>query len=259
MFSIYNIFICQNDVVELDTRETGIVVKESALDIKRPQVEILYDSKGKKIKTPQIVNLLEKDKDGNYRRTIIKSILASDKYQIQNVAERENFIVAYAEGCIPLGETGYSWGLFYWGTGYCYQGSLGKPNGYVNDNLYLRDLIDTLADFGVRAFRRDGRVGVWVKADGAEAKIAALGVRVRRWVTFHGVSLNVEPELSHYRGIIPCGVRGYGVTSLAALGVPAAMAEVDTRLRSHFERRFGPTHAASRGRPVDEARAGDLF
>jgi lipoyl(octanoyl) transferase len=111
---------------------------------------------------------------------------------------------------------------------------------------FVRDLegwlIDTLADFGVRAFRSDGRVGVWVeKPDGAEAKIAALGVRVRRWVTFHGVSLNVEPELAHYRGIVPCGLRGYGVTSLVDLGIPVSMAEVDSRLRPNFERRFGPT------------------
>lgn len=103
-------------------------------------------------------------------------------------------------------------------------------------------LIDTLADFGVRAGRRAGRIGVWVaRPDGGEAKIGALGVRVRRWVTYHGVSLNVAPELAHFRGIVPCGLAGYGVTSLAELGVAATMAEVDARLRLQFERQFGAT------------------
>jgi lipoyl(octanoyl) transferase len=103
-------------------------------------------------------------------------------------------------------------------------------------------LIDALADFGVAAGRREGRIGVWVaRADGTEAKIGALGIRVRRWVTFHGVSLNVAPELSHFRGIVPCGLSGFAVTSLAELGVPATMAEVDARLRVHFERHFGAT------------------
>jgi lipoyl(octanoyl) transferase len=110
---------------------------------------------------------------------------------------------------------------------------------------FVRDLenwlIDTLDDFGVRAFRRDGRVGVWVATDAGEAKIAALGVRVRHWVTFHGVSLNVEPDLRHYRGIVPCGVQEFGVTSLVDLGLPVTMAEVDARLRANFEQTFGAT------------------
>ncbi len=114
---------------------------------------------------------------------------------------------------------------------------------------FVRDLenwlIDTVADFGVRAFRRDGRVGVWVATDTGEAKIAALGVRVRHWVTFHGVSLNVEPDLRHYRGIVPCGVQEYGVTSLVDLGLPVTMPEVDTRLRANFERTFGATVEAT--------------
>jgi len=114
---------------------------------------------------------------------------------------------------------------------------------------YVRDLenwlIDTVADFGVRAFRRDGRVGVWVATDMGEAKIGALGVRVRHWVTFHGVSLNIEPDLKHYQGIVPCGVREYGVTSLVDLGVPVTMPEVDARLRANFERIFGATIDAS--------------
>ena len=108
---------------------------------------------------------------------------------------------------------------------------------------FVRDLeqwlIDTLAVFGVAGQRREGRVGIWVEAEGGEAKIAAIGVRVRRWVTFHGVSLNVDPDLAHYRGIVACGIREHGVTSLAALGVDATMDEVDRALRRSFEAVFG--------------------
>ncbi len=95
-------------------------------------------------------------------------------------------------------------------------------------------LIATLAEFGVAGERRDDRVGVWVRGETGEAKIAAIGVRIRRWVTYHGVSLNVAPDLDHYRGIVPCGIREHGVTSLAALGVTATMADVDAALRRTF-------------------------
>ena len=106
-------------------------------------------------------------------------------------------------------------------------------------------LIGTLDAFNVRGERREDRVGVWVRrperADGAEDKIAAIGIRVRRWVSFHGISLNVEPELSHFDGIVPCGVSQHGVTSLVDLGLPLVMADVDIALRAQFERIFGPT------------------
>ncbi len=106
-------------------------------------------------------------------------------------------------------------------------------------------LIGTLDAMNVRGERREDRVGVWVarteKAEGAEDKIAAIGIRVRRWVSFHGVSLNVEPDLSHFDGIVPCGVSDQGVTSLVDLGLPVTMAEVDCVLRAQFERIFGPT------------------
>lgn len=106
-------------------------------------------------------------------------------------------------------------------------------------------LIATLDRFGVTGERREDRVGVWVRRPdrgaGAEDKIAAIGVRVRRWVTLHGVSLNVEPDLSHYAGIIPCGVRDHGVTSLADLGRVVSTAEVDMAMRETFEEIFGPT------------------
>jgi lipoyl(octanoyl) transferase len=108
-------------------------------------------------------------------------------------------------------------------------------------------LIRTLARFSLRGERREDRVGVWVrrpdKGDGHEDKIAALGIRVKRWVSLHGVALNVEPELSHFAGIVPCGVSAqrYGVTSLADLGIPVSMPEVDITLRATFEEVLGPT------------------
>ncbi|MFI4975835.1 MAG: lipoyl(octanoyl) transferase LipB [Caulobacterales bacterium] len=110
-------------------------------------------------------------------------------------------------------------------------------------------LIDTLANFNVRGETRDGRVGVWVARGVAgmpdrEEKIAAIGVKLRRWVSFHGVSLNVDPDLSHFSGIVPCGEREHGVTSLADLGLTADLADVDEALRRSFERTFGPLASA---------------
>ena len=104
-----------------------------------------------------------------------------------------------------------------------------------------RWLILTLADFGVRGELRPGRVGVWVAGgeSGRECKIAALGVRLTRWVSWHGVSLNVAPDLGHFEGIVPCGIREHGVTSLRALGVEADMAAVDAALRRSWEPVFG--------------------
>ncbi|WP_457799014.1 lipoyl(octanoyl) transferase LipB [Methylocystis sp. S23] len=115
-------------------------------------------------------------------------------------------------------------------------------------------LISTLAGFGVAGERREARVGVWVnrpdkprglKGETAEDKIAAIGVRLRQWVSFHGVALNVAPDLSHFSGITPCGVRDahLGVTSLKDLGAAAGMAEVDAALKQNFERTFGPAQA----------------
>jgi lipoyl(octanoyl) transferase len=100
-------------------------------------------------------------------------------------------------------------------------------------------VIRTLARFGVYGERRNGRVGIWVaRAGGREAKIAAIGVRVRQWVTYHGIAINIDPDLDHYRGIVPCGIAEHGVTSLAALGVAVTMEEVDTALRATFGEAF---------------------
>lgn len=113
---------------------------------------------------------------------------------------------------------------------------------------FVRDLerwvITTLAEFGVKGEIRDGRVGVWVTRpdkpplpDGTprEDKVAAIGIRLRRWVSFHGISINVEPDLSHFEGIVPCGIRGHGVTSLVDLGLPVTMADLDVALRATFD------------------------
>ncbi|RFC65496.1 lipoyl(octanoyl) transferase LipB [Fulvimarina endophytica] len=121
-------------------------------------------------------------------------------------------------------------------------------------------IIATLAEFHIKGERREERVGVWVErperpplANGAlaEDKIAAIGIRVRKWVTFHGISLNVDPDLDHFSGIVPCGVREFGVTSLADLGHLVSMPEVDTLLRRNFEAIFGPVVSLSE---ADEAR-----
>ncbi|MEP3654732.1 MAG: lipoyl(octanoyl) transferase LipB [Litorimonas sp.] len=103
-------------------------------------------------------------------------------------------------------------------------------------------IIDALATFDVTAERRCGRVGVWVVRDnGDEEKIAAIGVRLKKWVSFHGISVNVDPNLSHFGGIVPCGISEHGVASLASLGRDATMKDVDRSLRTSFEAIFGPT------------------
>jgi lipoyl(octanoyl) transferase len=118
---------------------------------------------------------------------------------------------------------------------------------------FVQDLEDwvvrTLADFTVDGEIRDGRVGVWVrrpdKGPDIEEKIAAIGIRVRRWVSFHGIAINVEPDLSHFTGIVPCGIGEHGVTSLADLGRIVTMPEVDMALRARFEDVFGKTVSQS--------------
>lgn len=113
---------------------------------------------------------------------------------------------------------------------------------------YVHDLeewlIRTLAKFNVKGERREGRVGIWVaRGKGREDKIAAIGVRVRRWVTFHGISFNVDPDLSHFTGIVPCGITQYGVTSLHDLGILVSMADVDVAMKAAFEEVFGPVES----------------
>ncbi len=110
--------------------------------------------------------------------------------------------------------------------------------GFVHD---LEEwMIRTLDRFAVKGERRPGRVGIWVdRGGGREEKIGAIGVRIRHWVSFHGIALNVDPDLSHFSGIVPCGIAEHGVTSLAALGIPISMAEVDSALAGSFVEIFG--------------------
>ena len=130
---------------------------------------------------------------------------------------------------------------------YTYHGP-GQRIGYLNIDLGGRGkdvrnfvhhlegwMIDALGDLGIAARRAEGRIGIWTDdLNGREAKIGALGIRVRRWVTLHGFSINVAPDLSHFGGIVPCGLAEYPVTSIAALGKNASMAELDAALKAHF-------------------------
>ena len=133
---------------------------------------------------------------------------------------------------------------------YTYHGP-GQRVGYVMVDLKRRNpdvrvyvhsleewLIRALARFQVKGERREGRVGIWVERCGVEKKIAAIGVRIRHWVTFHGVALNVDPDLSHFAGIVPCGIADHGVTSLVDLGLPVTMADVDLALREAWDEVF---------------------
>ncbi len=100
-------------------------------------------------------------------------------------------------------------------------------------------IIDTIATYGIEGIRRKGRVGVWViMPDGKEKKIAALGIRIRHWISFHGISLNISPNLTHYEGIVPCGIKTYGITSLADLGINTTTQEIDRILKCKFQMYF---------------------
>jgi lipoyl(octanoyl) transferase len=144
---------------------------------------------------------------------------------------------------------------------YTYHGP-GQRIGYVMLDLARRGedvhcyvhhleewVIRALAHFEVIGERRAGRVGIWVRRGAGEAKIAAIGVRVRRWVTYHGMALNIDPDLDHYRGIIPCGIdpkiSGHGVTSLADLDIAATTVDVDAALRATFDQVFGEPAACA--------------
>ena len=148
-------------------------------------------------------------------------------------------------GGLPVYQTGR-------GGQYTYHGP-GQRVAYVMLDLQARKLdircyvamledwlVATLHRFNLNGERRAGRIGIWIdRGQGKDDKIGAIGVRVRRWVTYHGISLNVEPELSHYAGIVPCGIKQHGVTSLVDLGLPIEMAEVDMQLRHAWDEVFG--------------------
>ena len=123
-------------------------------------------------------------------------------------------------------------------------------------------IVRTLDTFNVKGERREDRVGVWVQrpdrpplANGsmAEDKIAAIGIRLRKWVSFHGIAINVEPDLSHFGGIVPCGIQEYGVTSLVDLGLPVTMPDLDVALKAAFEDVFGPATTTGPARSLEPA------
>ncbi len=152
-------------------------------------------------------------------------------------------------GDIPVFETGRGGQFTYHGPGQRVAYVMLDLNQRGRDvRRFVRGLeswiVDALTTFNVDSGPRDGRVGVWVeRRDGPltrEDKIAAIGVKIRKWVSFHGISLNVEPDLSHFSGIVPCGIREHGVTSLVDLGRPVTMAEADAALRAAFVSEFGP-------------------
>lgn len=115
-------------------------------------------------------------------------------------------------------------------------------DGHADLKRYIRDieqwLISSLIDLGIKAFMREGRVGVWVTEDNSESKIAAIGIRVKKWVGYHGIALNISPDLSYYRGIVPCGINDYGVTSICKLGHQVTIEEVDAVLQHNFGKLF---------------------
>ncbi len=130
-----------------------------------------------------------------------------------------------------------------------------RPEAKKGDvRAFVQDLeewiIRTLAAFDIQGERREGRIGVWVeKPDGREAKIAALGIRVRRWITYHGIAINLNPDLSHFEGIVPCGIRQFGVTSFADLGKTVTMEALDTMLKKQFATVFEPMEWVSSPTP----------
>ncbi len=200
---------------------------------------------------------MEKAADAIYRGDLSEQIWALEHPSLFTAGTSAKITDLVAPNRFPVFATGR-------GGQYTYHGP-GQRVCYVMMNLNIRKkdvrlfvsmleqwVINTLAQFNVRGEKREGRVGVWVvrpdkepQLDGAphEDKIAAIGIRIRRWVTFHGISLNVEPELEHYSGIVPCGIGaddpGLGVTSLVDLGLPVSMEDVDVVLRHEFEKLFG--------------------
>ena len=172
-------------------------------------------------------------------------------YTAGTSAKREDLLDANR---LPVFDTGRGGQFTYHGPG--------QRVGYVMMDLRQRNndvrrfvydleewLIRTLARFNVRGERREGRIGIWVATSPSkEDKIAALGIRVRRGVSFHGVSFNIDPELEHFTGIVPCGISEHGVTSLAKLGIQVMTAEVDMALRASFEEVFGVKTVSERTR-----------
>lgn len=146
----------------------------------------------------------------------------------------------------PVYKTGRGGEYTYHGPGQCVSYlmlNLRKRQKAPDIKQYICNLegviIQTLSTFGIKGERRQGRVGIWVVTPEGEKKIAAIGVRIRRWVTYHGISINLNPDLSHFNGIVPCGLSEFGVTSLEGLGKDASMQELQKEIKRSFEEVFG--------------------
>tara|TARA_R110002095_G_scaffold128771_1_gene111533 strand:+ start:497 stop:1153 length:657 start_codon:yes stop_codon:yes gene_type:complete len=169
-------------------------------------------------------------------------------YTLGTSAKREDIL----DHSLPAFETGRGGEVTYHGPGQRVVYAMLDLNKRTKDlRAYVWSLEEwlllTLQEFGVEAFRRAGRVGLWVpekapstdfKGEGVDYKIAALGVRISKWVTFHGIALNVTPDLSHFKGIVPCGIKGHGVTSLQKQGINATLDDVDHALKKTFSKVF---------------------
>jgi len=220
-------------------------------DMTNPQSAVNWiEELGNPVPYPDALNRMESlaaaIREGNSAETIWL-LQHPPLYTAGTSARRENLL---DPDRFPVFETGRGGEFTYHGPGQIVgYAMLDLKNRSEDVRAYVHDLeswlIATLAKFGVRGERREGRVGIWVvtgkSVDGVarEKKIAAIGVRIRRWVAYHGVSLNVEPDLSHFDGIVPCGISDYGVTSLVDLGITATLDEVAHALRGAFEDTFG--------------------
>ena len=203
----------------------GLVPYQAALDAMNARAAAIRDSGA-----PQLIWLLEHP----------------PLYTAGTSARREDLL---SPDLFPVHETGRGGQFTYHGPGQRIAYVMLDMRQHGGDVRGLvanieRWVIGALAAFNVTGERREGRVGIWVrrpqKGEGKEDKIAAIGLRVSRWVTTHGLSLNVEPDLAHYNGIVPCGITEHGVTSLADLGLPVSMMDADIALKTSFETIFGP-------------------
>jgi lipoyl(octanoyl) transferase len=202
----------------------GLVPYQAALDAMNARAAAIRDSGA-----PQLIWLLEHP----------------PLYTAGTSARREDLL---SPDLFPVHETGRGGQFTYHGPGQRIAYVMLDMRQHGGDVRGLvanieRWVIGALAAFNVTGERREGRVGIWVrrpqKGEGKEDKIAAIGLRVSRWVTTHGLSLNVEPDLAHYNGIVPCGITEHGVTSLADLGLPVSMMDADIALKTSFETIFG--------------------
>jgi lipoyl(octanoyl) transferase len=147
---------------------------------------------------------------------------------------------------VPVYQVGRGGKYTYHGPGqrviYCILDLKKIGNGEADLRKYIWQLeewvICTLADFGIKGERRNGRVGIWVSHDTREAKIAAIGVRVKKWISYHGIAINMSPDMNYYKGIVPCGIKDYGVTSMKSLGVECVYEQLDNVLKQQFNRIF---------------------